>query len=247
MPLPPRDMSAAHVCANPALREMHRLYPLSRYAPVMGALKLFQLAASGVPLVSRMDVPCWLVMACLDDAGADFCIAHLVQTIAHCPTAPLYPALAHVAAPFTVPMMVPMTCYGPAAADPASLPSRATTHVSDTAQKAATSTAASSATDLEADATSRRRTSRPVKGLPASSSLAGLPSTVLRAICHIATDHGVDINVFERVGGQLKGMTSAVANGALAEFDRALAAGRAERSAGDHRAELTRALMKHVC
>lgn len=246
MPLPPRDMTSVHVAANPALCDMHRAYPLSRYAPVMAALKLFQLARGGIPLAARLDVPSWLIMACLDDAGADFCIAHLVQTLAHCPTAPLYATLAYAAAPFLVPMMVPMTYYGPAAATP---PEVVTTHVSATA---ATSTAESTATDLVADATSRHRSKAAARGVPASSSLAGLPSSVLRAICYMAMERGVDMSVFEHISHQLKGMTESAANAVLREFDRALAVGQAAAGeaarnvASQHRAALSQTLLKHM-
>lgn len=117
MPLPPRDMSALHLSLNPALAEMHDLFHMSRYLPVVAIMKLWKLAQQdGVPIMSLLDTPSWMTMACLDDVGADHCISQAVAAMANARmahAAVLNATLACYAAPFLLPVMMPATMLSP--------------------------------------------------------------------------------------------------------------------------------------
>lgn len=81
MPLPPRDLTAMHLTLNPILAEMHAYYPLSRFLPVVAAFRLHTLACQGTPLLRKLDDHSWLLLACLDDHAADYCIAHATRAL----------------------------------------------------------------------------------------------------------------------------------------------------------------------
>ena len=55
MPLPPRDLSSLHLALNPALADLHVLYPLSRFAPAVALFRLFKLSFDGCPLAGALD------------------------------------------------------------------------------------------------------------------------------------------------------------------------------------------------
>lgn len=194
MPLPIRDLSGVHTSINPTLATLHRAYPLSKYVPLIGVLKLYQLNADGLPLVSLMNTASWMNLACLDDVGADQCITHMVWMIgAGCPDRDvLNAAFAHVAAPYLVPMLVPNF-----------LPGMRPTYSS-------TSTPLITAVPPPP----------PPKHSPAS--VGKLHGSVLRCICAVAKQHRVDMSVFDHNFGAMAKMTAGDACKALRDFGRLL-------------------------
>lgn len=117
MPLPPRDLSTVHLSLNPALAEMHDLFHMSRYLPVIGIMKLWKLATHDkVPIMPLLDTPSWMTLACLDDVAADHCISHAVQAMANARTAHaavLNATLVCYASPFLLPAMMPTSMMSP--------------------------------------------------------------------------------------------------------------------------------------
>lgn len=122
MPLPPRDLSALHVSLNPALTSLHARFPISRFVPAVGLFRLYKLAYEGSPLLGLLDLTSWLTLACLDDMGADHCISQALQAAlaSQWHAGSLNSALVVAAAPFVVPMLVPMpaTAAAPVVACP---------------------------------------------------------------------------------------------------------------------------------
>lgn len=110
MPLPPRNLIALHLSVHPPLAEVHAAYPLSCYAPVVALLKLAMLDHNKVPIMRRMEPATWMTLACLDDLTADYVIS---TTVASCKAvkwdaASVNAVFVHSAAPFLVPMLVPV-------------------------------------------------------------------------------------------------------------------------------------------
>lgn len=117
MPLPPRNLAALHLSVHPSLAEVHAGYPLSCYAPLVALLKLTMLDHQDVPVIRRMEPATWMTLACLDDLSADYVIS---TTVASCKgvrwnAAAVNAVFVHSAAPFLVPMLVPVP---PVAASP---------------------------------------------------------------------------------------------------------------------------------
>lgn len=110
MPLPPRDFSAVHVALNPVLAEMHTTYPMSRYVPVMAIFKLYNLVMHNVGLVAILTPTSWMTLACLDDASSDYVISATVTSLAWSSNNrdAINTVLTTTAAPFLVPMLVPV-------------------------------------------------------------------------------------------------------------------------------------------
>lgn len=254
MPLPPRDMTMYHLALNPGLAAVHARYPLSRYAPVMGIFRLYKLACDGVHLMQLLDVPSWLTLACLDDAGAEYCIAAVSHALRAYPATPIYATLANVASPFLVPMLVPMLPTTPAplprapAAGPMAVPAKPpTSHV---APSVSTSTSAVSVPASAATASSTSSAPAPkllagkpedaAAGVPVGSGTAKLHSTVLRMVCYLAMEHGVDMKVFEAASRQLGALAASTARQALREFGTELRHLRTEPSKA-----LARVLLKY--
>lgn len=141
MPLPPRDLTALHLSLNPALAELHALYPLSRFAPAVSLFRLFKMSFEGCPLAAALDITSWMTLACLDDLSGDYCVgcAAMAWHQTGGDRALINATFAHSAAPFTVPMMVavppspwppapPPAPRIPAPAPPAPAPSAARLH-----------------------------------------------------------------------------------------------------------------------
>lgn len=260
MPLPPRDMTMYHLALNPGLAAVHARYPLSRYAPVMGIFRLYKLACDGVHLMQLLDVPSWLTLACLDDAGAEYCIAALSHALRAYPATPIYATLANVASPFLVPMLVPMLPTTPAplsrapAAGPMApvagpmtvVPARPPTSfvapsVSTSTSAPASAATASSASSVQAPKVLAGKPSDDAAaGVPVGSGTAKLHSTVLRMVCYLAMEHGVDMKVFEDASRQLGALAASTARQALREFGTELRHLRTEPSKA-----LARVLLKY--
>lgn len=271
MPLPPRDMTMYHLALNPGLAAVHARYPLSRYAPVMGMFRLYKLACDGVHLMQLLDVPSWLTLACLDDAGAEYCIAALSHALRAYPATPIYATLANVASPFLVPMLVPMLpttpaphsragpmahaagmmapaagmmapVAGPMTVVPAKPPtSHVAPSVSTSTSAPASAATASSASSVQAPKVlAGKPADDAAAGVPVGSGTAKLHSTVLRMVCYLAMEHGVDMKVFEDASRQLGALAASTARQALREFGTELRHLRTEPSKA-----LARVLLKY--
>lgn len=116
MPLPPRNLVALHLSVHPPLAEVHAAYPMSCYAPVVALLKLSMLETWGIPIMQRMDQVTWLTLACLDDLSADYVISTAVTSCKHVnyDAASVNAVFMHAAAPYLVPMLVPVPPTVPA-------------------------------------------------------------------------------------------------------------------------------------
>ena len=221
MPLPIRDLSALHVSLNPVLADVHKLFPLSKYAPPVAMFKLFKLATENIPLMAFFDECTWMTMACLDDYSADHCIGMMTYAMSTgANKATINAMFQHLAAPFLVPMFAPawwtLAGHGPSPRPPppprqqdmARAPHIVTanpTHVSESTARSDTARSDTSpppVTSKSPPATSPPATSPPATSPPVTSPPATSPP---------AKSHDTDTSA------------TAVTNSAKAAADAALA------------------------
>jgi len=214
MPLPPRDLGPVHVSLNPALAELHRLYPLSRFAPSVALFRLYKLSFDGVPLATQLDLTSWMTLACLEDQSAEHCIANAVLAWRQgVPKEGINAMFAHSAAPFLVPMLVPMAT--------ASLPP----------VPMATAAAPPPPPPPPPQRLPRPDQGKPPPPPPPSPTCAKLHGSVLRVICALVRAAGgkLDKDLFDKQAPRLQRLSSATACRALREFSSAM------RSCEDHK------------
>ena len=219
MPLPPRDLSAMHLSLNPALADIHRACPLSRYAPVVAMFRLAKLAADAVPLARILDERSWLTVACLDDATSDACIGHALTAMARGGDAvAINWALVQASAPYLVPMFVP--AFGltpPTVAPPPTLapppvlapPQTSSVPVSSSRSRPRTRRPSASVTHVSESEPLPEDDAEP---------LAGLAPAVLRAIVAVVKTSGAPLAAFRVNAAALKRLQTLHACKALGEF-----------------------------
>lgn len=250
MPLPPRDLLAVHLSLNPSLAELHKMYPLSRYAPAVALFRLYKLSFEGCPLVAHLDITSWMTLACLDDQSGDYCIGCAVAVWHHSGgnRVAMNAAFVHAAAPFMVPMLVQVPCLPTGAwITPAVVPTKApmpTPHLVPAA--AATKQPADSATSAAGDSASTTAESTAVSTNVKSSVSPSvkLHVSVLRVIHSLIKDSRgkVGVRLFDGYAYRLQRLSSSAACKALREF-----AGELRRAASndDHGKLLSNVLIKY--